>query len=551
MNDMADEKNLNSNDDTDVISELESLSQKYGFEFNADAYKPYSPPINYKPVNPVSEPAKSTARTSEQYHTRPAGVPRMYYDADSPNQTIKLIYGNDAHTGTGPEGRRVIYQEQETESIAEKRMRNRAAAQRSEKGSAGFGSQPYVKHVASSGSAINRDDGDAFRRAYETKKQNQEAAAAPAPVKKEIPRTSARLVAANTETKTRKAPEFHHYELSAGEKAAAFFKSFLPWKGDTAKEISRKLVMDISAILVLFCFGYFVDNYVQHKDKIDKNQQIIEMQTDAGENDLELRWAQIKQKYPDIDFPEGMNIKYAELYAHNQDLVGWLRIDNTNIDTPVVHYIPDREKDPAADDFYLKRNFYKQYDKYGNAYLDPHNTGSELDSNNVIYGHNMTDGLSFAQLEKYYTIEGFKESPIIRYSTLYQDYYFKVYAAFITNGYHSGDNNYIFDYTLTKFTGEVNYGKFIDAIDERKLYDTGVDINTDDKLIILSTCSYEIKQNQMGRLAVVGRLVRPGESTAMDLSLATENPNPRYPQIWYDEHGLTNPYKNAFNWIPE
>lgn len=524
----------------DVISNLEVLSKKYGLSFDSSAYKSSSAASHYSPVQTQSsEPVYTPPRNNT-----PAGVPKSSFDLNTALGSVKLVYTNGADAPSGPEGRRIIYSEPETETIAEKRMRNRVA-QRSSKGAAGFGSQPYVRHVASSDAAMQRDDADMFARQYEENKSRNETNKESDPTT--VPRTSARLVASNADKA--QAPVFQHYEPTAGEKAGRFFKSFIPWKGDSAKEVFRKLIMNISAILVICCFAYFVDNYIQHQDKIENNQQIVEMQTNAPTENLEARWAEIRAKYPDIEFPEGMNIKYAELYAQNQDLVGWLKIDNTNIDTPIVQ--SGLTEDGKSTEFYLYRDFYKKDDKYGNPFLDSFNTGAELDSNNVIYGHNMTDGLSFAQLEKYHTIEGFKESPIIKYSTIYKDYYFKVYAVFITNGYHSGDNGYLFDYTMTRFTGEENFGTFIEAIDERKLYDTGVDIRPDDKLITLSTCSYEIKQNQMGRLAVVGRLVRAGESTEIDTSKATVNPSPRYPQVWYDEHNMANPYKDAFQWIPE
>ena len=539
---MHNDNTNNSGNQNDVIADLESLSAKYGFKFDAGAYKTSSADT----FNAPSAPAAPKTNYTETRHTRPAGVPRIYYDENSA-QSIRLVYGNESQP-QGPEGRRVIYSEPETESIAEKRRRN-AIAQKSEKGSVGFGSQPYVRHVASSETAMNRDDGDRFTREYNERKLNRTPVAESTP-ENNIPKTGPRLVASNPESKNR-TPRYQHYEPTAGEKAEKFFRAFLPWKGDPAKEIVRKIIMNISAILVIYCFGYFVDNYIQHKEHIEEKQQMVEMQSDAPSDNLEARWDAIKKKYPDIQFPEGMNIKYAELYAKNQDLVGWLKVANTNIDTPVVHHIEDRENAPGTNDFYLKRDFYKKDNKYGNAYLDAFNSGAELDTNNIVYGHNMTDGLSFAQLEKYYTVNGFRESPVIQYSTLYKDYYFKVYAVFISNGYPSGDNGYLFDFTVTKFTGEENFSSFIEAIDERKLYDTGVDINPSDKLITLSTCSYEIKENQMGRLTVIGRLVRPGESTAVDFSLVKENPNPRYPQIWYDEHNMENPFKNAFRWVPK
>ncbi len=537
-------KNNGTQDSNDVISDLEVLSKKYGLSFDASAYTGSSASDRYKPTE---TPASSSARPyTPPKNNTPAVIPQVVYDHKSTTPQLRVIYGNEP---TGPEGRRVVYSEQEGESIADKRKRVREA-QKSKKGGQGFGSQPQVKHVASSSTALARDDEDKFARAYQDSKRT---GATGSRTKSDStvtsPKTSSRLVASQSEDK--KTKKHQHYEPTAGEKVTSFFKAFLPWKGDSAKEVFRKIIMDISAIAVIICFGYFVDNYIQHKNKLDLDSSLGELQTDAQIDNEDALWAKIKAEFPDVVFPEGMNIKYAKHYAVNQDMIGWLKIDNTNIDTPITYCPDDRNKSPDEDNFYLYHNFYKTDDKYGHPFLDPYNSGKTLDKNNVIYGHNMKDGLSFAQLEKYYTLEGFKESPIIKYSTLFEDYYFKVYAVFVTNGYHSGDNGYLFDYTVPNFTGEKNFSAFIEAIDERKLYDTGVDINPNDKLITLSTCSYEIKQNQMGRLAVVGRLVRKGESTAVDTSKVTVNENIRYPQIWYDEHGISNPFKNATQWIPE
>ena len=529
-----DPNSVGTNENNDVLSELEALSKKYGIAFDSSRYKSPSQNSHYAPHTPDADPSRVY---NPPKNNNPARTPRIVYDADSPRGGVKVVYEDTGSVPQGPQGRRVVYQEQESESIAEKRRRNAAATpQKTAKGSQGFGSQPYVRHVASSESAVKRDDGEAFSKAYEEKKTE------PAVTQTE-PQTelkgSSRAVA-----KGEKKPVHQHYEETAGEKVARFFKAFIPWKGDPAKEVARKLVMDISAILVLICFGYFINNYIEHQNQLKHNESL--KVTEAQTSELDVQWAAIKAKYPDIDFPEGMNIKFAELYATNQDMVGYLHIDNTNIDTPVVQNKADR--DSGSENFYLRHNFYKKDDKYGVAYLDAYNTGSELDQNNIIYGHNMTDGLAFAQLEKYYTIDGFKESPVIKYSTLFNDYYFKVYAVIITNGYPSGDNGYLFNYIAAHFPTDENFEGFIEALDERKLYDTGVDINKDDKLITLSTCSYEIKQTDMGRLAVIGRLVRDGESTAVDTSKATENTNIRYPQIWYDEHNTSNPFKDAYQW---
>lgn len=534
----------------DILSDLEALSKKYGLEYKSDSIKkPYSESVSsqYSPKKTDGAPVFTPPKNN-----RPARTPRIVYDAAQGSSSVRIVYDDEPQ---GPQGRRVIYEENEQEPIAAKRRR--ASSQQpkiSEKGSLGFGSSPYVRHVASSESAILRDDYDKFSNTYKGEVHHSPSNAAKSPAAAPSPKQTEkkdRLVAANNDSAKKTEINIDaNKKKTAKERFASFFSSFLPWKGDPAKEAVRKLIMDISAVLVLVCFGYFVDNYIQHQNQLE-NQSNLKNLAESETSDLDAQWEAIRKKYPDIDFPDGMNIKYAELYAANQDLVGWLTVPGTNIDTAVLHSPEDRDNGEDEEDFYLHHNFYKQYDKYGNAYLETTCTGLSLDQNNTIYGHNMRDGLSFAQLEKYYTSDGFKESPIIKYNTLFEDYTFKVYAAFITNGYPSGDNGYLFNYPIANFTNEENYLKFIEAIDERRLYDTGVDINSSDKLIILSTCSYEIKTTDMGRLAVVGRLVRDGESAAVDTSKVKDNDNIRYPQVWYDEHNQSNPFKNAYRWIPE
>ena len=505
----------NTDNGTNLLSDLEALSKKYGLSFDTEYNKKEDTPKAYSSLK----------------ESNSAKMPD-FYGMYSPSSYADTVRNEEKTAYSGPEGRKVVYAENEAVSIAEKRRRNAIAngvpAQVAERQISAM-RKPENNYSA----PLTAKERGIVQIAENT--QNNDAVTESA--------TQENEPAENIQTKPHK-----HYETPAKNK---FLKSFIPWKGDPAKEVIRKIIMNISAITVLICFGYFIDNYVQHQNMLQHQEELKENHVEAETtDDLEIQWNAIKTKYPEVEFPQGMNIKWAELYAKNQDLIGWLTIDNTNIDSPVMHKPSDRDNGNAQD-FYLKRNFYKNDDKYGTPYLNKHNAGASLDLNNTIYGHNMMDGLSFAQLEKYYTIEGFKESPIIKYSTLYEDYYFKVYAAFITNGYPSGDNGYLFNYNMAHFPSDENFEKFIRAIDERKLYDTGVDITKDDKLITLSTCSYEIKKTDMGRLAVVGRLVRPGEEISVDTSKAVANENIRYPQVWYDEHNMSNPYIDAYQWIPE
>ena len=125
-------------------------------------------------------------------------------------------------------------------------------------------------------------------------------------------------------------------------------------------------------------------------------------------------------------------------------------------------------------------------------------------------------------------------------STLYGDYTFKIYAVFISNSKTSDDNGQIFNYIFVN-AGTERFNNYIDEVDKRKLYTTGVDINENDKILTLSTCCYDFND---ARLVVVGRLLREGENPAIDASLVAENPNPKFPQVYYDIKRENNPYEN-------
>ena len=543
--------NLDSND---VLTELEILSKKYGLDFDSSKFK--------------TSPSNLTATGSKRAYTQPRNnrpaktSSKIVFDRESPSG-IKVIYDNYRSSHASPQGNRVIYQEQEQESIAEKRRRNAAmqaarAAMQNQDSVPEYEiktkKEPTVQQKTAENPVVPPVTKATEKAVDESANAWEEIRTANDDTKDELDILIADDSLFSIDNQKESAPAekrpHQHYETSGKEKAAEFFKSFIPWKGDTAKEVIRKIVMDISVIVIFVCTGIFVNYYIEHKEELSKQNEIENLLTEVDTSDsLEAQWTAIKNKYPDVEFPEGMNIEYAEIYAKNQDFVGWLHIDNTNIDTAIVHRPSDRNTNEK--DFYLHKNFFGSADKYGNPYLDKYNSGAILDKNNIIHGHNMTDGLSFAQLEKYYKIDGFKESPIIEYNTLFGNYKFKVYAVIITNGTAAGDNGYLFSFITAHFPTDENFEGFIQALDERKLYDTGVDINKDDTLITLSTCSYEIKKTQMGRLAVIGRLVRDGESETVDTSLAVKNENVRYPQIWYDEHNMKNPYKDAYRWKPQ
>lgn len=312
------------------------------------------------------------------------------------------------------------------------------------------------------------------------------------------------------------------------------FKAVVPSKEDSAKEKMRKVVMDISIIAIVCCLFAFVDYFGEYRTQVsirdDLKGQIIS--TDGmNDNQYNEAWKDLYAKFPNMNFPTGMKADYAYLYAANQDFVGWLKIENTSLDIQVVQ--------GRDNEYYLKRDFYKNSNRYGCPFLDYRNNSKELDDNTLIYGHHMSDGSLFSNLDGYTTLEGYKKSPIINFSTLYQDYQFKVFAVFISTSSPSTDNG--FNYMITDFASDERFTNFINEVRLRSIINTNVTVNSNDKIITLATCSREFDD---ARLVVMGRLVRENESAEVDVGSATLNPQPKYPQAWYDKKGKDNPYAN-------
>ena len=209
-----------------------------------------------------------------------------------------------------------------------------------------------------------------------------------------------------------------------------------------------------------------------------------------------------------IDKPElGENI--AELKAQNDDVVGWLRIPDTEIDNAVMH--------TTNNDFYHRKDELKQYSWTGCYYADYEcsfgPTSDDLSRSTVIYGHNVNfddgkDKERFSQLFHFADEEWAKEHPYIYFSTPEEDMIWEVFAV----AYTTTDFNYIQVLKDRKVSDEqITEAQMINIVNEareRSEYDyNDVEVNGDDKIITLSTCSYKYGQRNDVRFIVMAKLV--------------------------------------------
>ncbi len=341
---------------------------------------------------------------------------------------------------------------------------------------------------------------------------------------------------------------------SAGERFAFFFKTrfsaesihrkvkeILPQKGDGGREVARKIVRIISFLALAAAVIYLIVYFVRYETR-KRNDAAIdrEMEQTLPADEVDNAWADIKAKYPDVEFPEGMNIKFANTYAINSDVVGYLRIagEKTNIGTILLQSKSD-------DNYYLYRDMYGKRSRYGNPFVKSTSSmaKSGLSQNTIIYGHNTHDGLMFHELENYMKVDGYLDAPIVTLDTLFEQTKWKIFAVILTNSTLEADNNYIFRYLYSTFDSKQHYTSVLNGILERSMIHTGVDVTAEDRILTLYTCYQTIFDG--GRLVVFARQLRDGETEEINKSKVYYNGSARFPQAYYDARNMTNPFAQA------
>ena len=194
-----------------------------------------------------------------------------------------------------------------------------------------------------------------------------------------------------------------------------------------------------------------------------------------------------------IEITERME-KVEQLQEENQDIVGWLEIENTSINYPVLQGTDNH--------FYMTHNYKKQKSKNGSLFLNA-DYNWEIPSNNLlIYGHNLGNGTMFQELLKYEKESYYKKHPSIRFTTENEDAEYEIIAVFKSRVYYKSETNVFRYYFFINSESEEEYNQFVKNAKNASLYTIDATASYGDQLITLSTCSYHVKD---GRFAVVGR----------------------------------------------
>ena len=232
-------------------------------------------------------------------------------------------------------------------------------------------------------------------------------------------------------------------------------------------EIKKKRILNIAIYLILFliliCSGFKL--YFWYKDKKNNDET-----TEQLKNNVKLE--KIKK---DNSNNEKYIVDFKKLKSENSDVVAYIKVNNTNIEYPIVK--------TSNNNFYLNHSFDKSKNSRGWIFADYKNKFDNTDKNIVIYGHNMRDESMFGSLKNILNEEWYNnaENKNITFLTEKGNYIYKVFSI-----YKIESEDY---YIKTNFKNDEDYEKFLNTIKNRSIKNFDINLNINDKIITLSTCA--------------------------------------------------------------
>ena len=226
---------------------------------------------------------------------------------------------------------------------------------------------------------------------------------------------------------------------------------------------------------------------------------------------------------------------FAELKTINPDVVGWISLPDTVIDYPVLLAPAD------SPDYYLTHDWQDHVTKYGSIFMLQSGLAAAGRKNTILYGHSMKDGRMFAALLKYESLSFYRSHPVVLFQEGDQKVYWKIFAVIKVNTEPSQGQP--FDYQKPSYSSEHEFLDYLYQVRISSIFNLPVDLSPSDRMITLSTCSYEFSGF---RTVVFARQVRSSESADVDTDKAVKNQKVLYPDCWYQRFGGKKPAPPAF-----
>ena len=316
----------------------------------------------------------------------------------------------------------------------------------------------------------------------------------------------------------------------------------------------RKSVILVAFVTIVICAAMIVNEVVILPAQNEKRQNEIQnifynkptVNTEISDETEET------EETTEETEPEEISYNWDALKEINDEIIGWISIDNTVIDYPVLSH--EGDEPGTTNPYYLTHNYADQWDSYGSIFTDPTSYGGLDTKNIVLHGHHMNDGSMFGNLTYYGTgfadgngtpnvnLDFYKSAPIVHFNTPEWNADWKIIAVIHTNALES--HGEFFNYLAGNFNSDEEFLDFVYDVRERSIIDTDVTVNEDDQLITLSTCTYEFENF---RTAVIARRVRPDENPTVNVDNASVNTDMVWPDVYYWTYGGTKPEDKSFS----
>ena len=263
----------------------------------------------------------------------------------------------------------------------------------------------------------------------------------------------------------------------------------------------KKALFTAVVVLLVAAFGisaFMVGNYlIEGKQQSDRYGELSDIAANAQTETTEAKTSEATQATEADAATEetteptepGMLPGYKEIYEMNNHVVGWIKMEGTKMDYPVM-------QTPDEPNFYLYRDFDKKNSKRGSIYAWETADLEEPSDNITLFGHNMADGSMFACLGDYVNKRAWENNSLIFFDTLNEYHTYKIFAVFKTSANIGQGFSY---HKFVDAANEAEFDEFVSTCKQLSFYETGITPVYGDKLICLSTCEYTLDN---GRLVV-------------------------------------------------
>lgn len=263
------------------------------------------------------------------------------------------------------------------------------------------------------------------------------------------------------------------------------------------RERRRKLLILLCSVVAIGCLVYVgMYSYEDYRTK-ENYEQMAQLKENANQLPLltpEDSAPVINYTDSNIEVPEILD-EYKNLYNMNKKLIGWLKIDDTIIDYPVMQ--------TSDNEYYLEHNINQEKDRNGALFLDKDCDVLKPSTNLIIYGHHMKSGRMFGNLDDYASENYYKKHSIIQFDTIYEKGTYEIMYVFRSKVYSEAEVVFKY-YQFIECYSEQEFDSYMKEMAAMSLYDTGVTAKYGDELLTLSTCD---SSEENGRFVVVAKRV--------------------------------------------